>query len=309
MSEKEKNTILQTLNVTGEAQLLTFLIDKKVRKSRSAIKSLLSHKQIKVNNKVESQYNYELKAGDVVTIHKTDQARTLKVLKGITIIYEDDYLLVVDKEAGLLSIATEREKRETAYSIISSYLKLKDTSARVFVLHRLDRETSGLMLYAKSTEVQESMQKHWNEMIQVRSYIAVVEGRVVPEEGTIESWLTEDKNFVMHSVDFDNGGQKSITHYKTVKGTRRFTQLELNLETGRKNQIRVHMQHIGHPIVGDKKYGSKISPIRRIALHAYELCFRHPVTGEILEFKSPIPPKMKLLVEPPAKPEQEKNGK
>jgi len=297
MNEKSKNTILQTYNVTKEEELLTFLVDKKVRKSRSAIKSLLVHKQIKVNDRVVSQHNYELKTGDVVTVHKNDQKRDLKMLKGITVVYEDEYLIVVDKEAGLLSIATEREKRETAYSIISQYLKLKDAAARVFVLHRLDRETSGLMMYAKATDIQEAMQKNWDKLVQVRSYMAIVEGRTEPE-GTITSWLTEDKNFVMHSVNFDNGGQKSTTHYKTIKSTRRYSQLVLNLDTGRKNQIRVHMKHIGHPIVGDKKYGSSINPLKRIALHAFELVFTHPVTGEVLEFKSSIPKKMDLLINP-----------
>ena len=298
MNEKNKNTVLQTIKADRDSELLLFLIENKVRKSRSAIKSLLAHKQIRVNNRVVSLHNHGLKPGDIVTVHKNDQTRNLKKLKGLTIIYEDEYLIVVDKEHGLLSIATDREKRETAYSIISEYLKVKDRNARVFVLHRLDRETSGLMMYAKSTDIQENLQKNWDKLINTRSYIAVVEGNPEPSEGTITSWLTEDKNYVMHSSKFDNGGQKSITHYKTIRSTQRFSMLSLDLETGRKNQIRVHMKHIGHPIVGDKKYGSKINPIKRIALHAYELYFTHPVSQEILEFKSHVPKKMQLLVEP-----------
>lgn len=298
MTERNKNTVLQSIKVEQASELLPFLIDKKVRKSRSAIKSLLVHKQVKVNNKVVSIHNHELTPGDVVTVHKNDQTRNLKKLKGLTIIFEDEYLIVVDKEPGLLSIATEREKRETAYSIISEYLKSKQRDARVFVLHRLDRETSGLMMYAKSPEIQEALQKNWDKLINTRSYIAVVEGNIIPADGTITSWLTEDKNYVMHSSFRDNGGQKSITHYKTLKSSHYFSMLTLNLETGRKNQIRVHMKHIGHPIVGDKKYGSKINPIKRISLHAHELFFTHPVTGEFFEFKSPIPRKMQQLIEP-----------
>lgn len=293
----DNDTVLQTLKVEEKAELLAFLIEKKVRKSRNAIKPLLAHKQVKVNKRTVSQFNYELVPGDIITIHKPSNAYDIKLLKGIAIVYEDDYLLVVDKEAKLLSIATDKERRETAYSIVSDYLKRTDKEAKVYVLHRLDRDTSGLMLYAKSPEVQETLQRNWDRMIQVRSYIAVVQGRPQPSEGVITSWLTEDKNFVMHSADFDNGGQKAITHYKTVKSIRKYTMLSLNLETGRKNQIRVHMQHIGHPIVGDKKYGSTTNAIKRMALHAYELQFEHPVTGEVLEFKSPIPEKMQMLVE------------
>ncbi|GAB6012178.1 RluA family pseudouridine synthase [Viscerimonas tarda] len=297
MNNKPENTVLQSFKVTAKAELLTFLEDKQVRKSRNAVKSLLAHKQVKVNKKIVSQYNYELKPEDVVSIHKKNQAHNAQKLKGLSIIYEDESLIVIDKEAGLLSIATDREKRETAYSIISEYLKHKDKEARIFVLHRLDRETSGLMMYAKETDVQEIMQKNWDNFIKVRSYIAVVEGEVAPAEGTIVSWLTEDKNYVMHSSPRDNGGQKSITHYKTLKTNRKFSMLVMKLETGRKNQIRVHLQHVGHPIVGDKKYGSKISAIKRLALHAQELTFMHPLTNEILEFKSPIPKKMQMLVE------------
>ncbi|MFV0469418.1 MAG: RluA family pseudouridine synthase [Dysgonomonas sp.] len=297
MKKEDQDIVLQTLKVTENSQLLAFLVNQNVKKNRSRIKSLLSHKQVKVNNKISTQFDLELKPGDVVTIHKESHKHDLKNLEGVTIVYEDEDLLVVHKEPKLLSIATDREKRETAYSIISQYLKTSDPEARVFVLHRLDRDTSGLMLFAKSTQIQENMQRRWDDIILVRSYIAVVEGRPIPPTGTIMSWLTEDKNLVMHSSQTDNGGQRAITNYETVKTSRKFTMLRLNLETGRKNQIRVHMQSFGHPIVGDKKYGSHINPIKRMALHAHELKFIHPTTGETLEFKSPIPEKIMMLVE------------
>jgi 23S rRNA pseudouridine1911/1915/1917 synthase len=297
MQNKPDNTLLQTYKATGKTELLLFLQEKQVRKSRNAVKSLLTHKQVKINGLIISQFDKELQVGDVVTIHKTSHARDSKKLEGLTIVYEDEYLVIIDKEAGLLSIATNREKRETAYSIVSDYLKRRNKDARVFVLHRLDRETSGLMMFAKAPDIQEIMQKNWDNLIRVRSYAAVVEGRLQPADGTIESWLTEDKNLVMHSSATDNGGQYSVTHYKTQKFTGKFSLLRLELETGRKNQIRVHMQHIGHPVVGDKKYGSRISTIKRVALHAHELHFVHPVTNELLEFTSPIPVKMQLLVE------------
>ncbi|MDR1810234.1 MAG: RluA family pseudouridine synthase [Prevotella sp.] len=297
MQNKPDNTILQTCKVAAKSELLIFLQEKQVRESRSAVKSLLAHKQVKVNGQTVSQFDRELQAGDVVTIHKTSHARDPKKLKGLTIVYEDDYLLVIDKDAGMLSIATEREKRETAYSIVSDYLKRRNKDARVFVLHRLDRETSGLMMFAKAPDIQEIMQKNWDNLIRVRSYAAVVEGQPKPADGTIESWLTEDKNYKMHSSATDNGGQHSVTNYKTSHSIGKFTLLRLELDTGRKNQIRVHLQHIGHPVVGDKKYGSRISTIKRVALHAHELHFSHPVTNELLEFTSPIPAKMLMLVE------------
>ena len=295
MYKKEQNRPLQTLRAAGNSELLNFLIEQKVRKSRSAIKSLLTHKQVKVNNKVIFLHNYQLVPGDVVTIHKTTKKQDYKQLRGLKIIYEDNSLVIINKEAGLLTIATDKEKRDTAYSIVSEYLKDSNPKSRIFVLHRLDRETSGLMMFAKNEEIQETMQKNWDDIILTRSYVAVVEGTLSPEEGSIVSWLTEDKNYVMHSSFTDNGGQKAITNYRTLKANDNFSMIELNLETGRKNQIRVHLQHVGHPIIGDKKYGSRANLIKRVALHANELVFVHPVTKEILQFKLGIPEKMKSL--------------
>ena len=296
MCKKGQNIPLQTLKVAGNFELLGFLMEQKVRKSRSAIKLLLTHKQVKVNNKVISLHNYQLVSGDVVTIHKTTKKQEYKQLRGLKIIYEDNALVIINKEAGLLAIATDKEKRETAYSIVSEYLKDSNPKSRVFVLHRLDRETSGLMMFAKNEEVQEMMQKNWDDIILTRSYIAVIEGTLSPEGGSIVSWLTEDKNYKMYSSFTDNGGQKAITHYRTLKTNDHFSLIELNLETGRKNQIRVHLQHVGHPIIGDKKYGSRASLIKRVALHANELVFVHPITRETLQFKSGIPEKMKSLL-------------
>ena len=296
MYKQEQNKPLQTLKATKNSELLSFLIEQKVKKSRSAIKLLLTHKQVKVNDKVVSLHNYQLVSGDVVSIHKTTKKQEYKQLRGLKVVYEDDALVVINKEAGLLTIATDKEKRETAYSIVSEYLKDSNFKSRIFILHRLDRETSGLMMFAKNEEVQEMMQKNWDDIIITRSYIAVIEGTLSPEEGSIVSWLTEDKNYVMHSSFIDNGGQKAITHYQTLKANNYFSLIKLNLETGRKNQIRVHLQHVGHPIVGDKKYGSRANLIRRVALHANELVFVHPITRETLQFKLAIPEKMKSLL-------------
>lgn len=278
------------LTVTDPAELLNFLLEKMNGKSRNHIKSLLAHKQIKVGNRITSQFNLLLKQGDVVTImpNKKNEA---KPLSGMEIVYEDRYVIVINKEPGLLSIATDREKRGTAYSILSDYVKERHPKNRIFVLHRLDRETSGLMMFAKDQEVQEILQYNWDEAVSARSYVALVEGVVTPEEDTITSWLKEGKTFIVHSSPIDNGGQKAVTHYRTIKSNSNYSLLSVELETGRKNQIRVQMQSIGHPVVGDKKYGATHNPIKRIGLHALELSFSHPVTNETLEFSTPIPRK------------------
>lgn len=297
MRDKKQNMPLQEIKVSTNMELLPFLIEKGVRKSRNAVKSLLIHKQIRVNNKVVSQHNYVLNPGDTITIHKHDHKRDTKKLKGLTIIYEDKDIIVVDKESGLLSISAGNQLKETAFNIVNNYLKAKNATVRAYVLFRLDRETSGLMVYAKSTDIQEDLQKAWITKPPKRTFLTVVEGRITPENGTITSWLTENKNFQMFANSFDNGGQKAVMHYQTIHASNKFSFLSLELETARKNQARVQLQSVGHPIVGDKKYGSKISPIRRIALHANKLAFIHPVTKEKLEFESALPKKMQIMAD------------
>lgn len=296
-----KDTPLQELKATQLCDLLDFLIEKEVRKSRNAIKSLLAHKQIKVNDKIVTQYNYELKVGDKVAVMKFDQSRKEKRLKGLKIVFEDDDIIVVDKEAGFLSVSTDKEKLRTAYGMLNEYVKKKNKNktARVFVLHRLDREASGLLIFARSAELQEMFQKHWNNIVKGYTYAAVVEGQLEPQEGTVVSWLTENKNFVMLSSKYDNGGLQSVTHYKVVKSVGRYSLVDFDLETRRKNQLRVQMQSIGHPVAGDKKYGASGNPIKRVALHVRELILKHPGTGQMLEFKSTLPKVMQQLVTEP----------
>lgn len=298
MNNKTRNTVLQEIKITSEGELLAYLVDAKVRKSRNAIKSLLVHKQIKVNGKVITQHNHPLKTGDKVTIHKHDHKLDEKKLKGLTIVYEDKDLIVIDKESGLLPVSTGKEGlKETAYNIVSTYLKAKSSQIRPYIMFRLDRETSGLMVFTKDPELQTKLQKEWILHPPKRTYQAIVEGPIEPKSGTITSWLTENKNFVVFASEKDNGGLKAVVNYDTEKSNNRYTLLTLTPDTSRKNQLRVQLQSIGHPIVGDKKYGSKISPIRRIALHANILSFKHPQTGELLELISPLPKKMQVMVD------------
>jgi 23S rRNA pseudouridine1911/1915/1917 synthase len=300
-----RDTVLQELKAAQPCELLDFLIEKQVRKSRNAIKSLLAHKQIKVNGRIATQYNLELKAGDKVSVMKFDQSRKEKKLKGMKIVFEDKDLIVIDKESGLLSVSTDKEKTNTAYSILNEYVKKKDKNSRVFVVQRLDREVSGLLLFVRSAELQDIFQKNWDNLVKVNTYTGVVEGKPSPEKGTVKSWLTENKNFVMMSSTFDNGGLESVTDYKTVKSTGRYSLMDFNLKTRRKNQLRVQMQSIGHPIAGDKKYGAKTNPAKRIALHVRELALKHPTTGNLLELKSTVPKAIQQLMTTPA-PKKEK---
>ncbi|MCL6101097.1 MAG: RluA family pseudouridine synthase [Bacteroidetes bacterium] len=284
---RQKSKVTQ-LTVTKSARLMEFLIEQLKGKSRTTIKSLLAHRQVSVGAHTITQFDFPLEPNQFVTINwgvVPEQTR----LRGVRILFEDPYLIVIDKEAGMLSIATAKEKLLTTYSILSSHVKKEDPTNRIFVVHRLDRDTSGVMMFAKSEKVQEIMQKAWQEAVIRRSYIAVVEGIVEKDKDTIRSFLKENKMLFMYSTKVPGEGDEAITHYKVLKRSEEFTLLEVELETGRKNQIRVHMKELGHPVAGDKKYGSKLNPLRRTCLHANILAFKHPITGEELSFETPPP--------------------
>jgi len=282
------------LKVTGPSELLQFLIEKFPEKSRTAIKSLLAHKQITVDDMVTTKFDHPLKRGQMVFLNKKRSDEKPR-FRGLRIVHEDNDIIVIDKVSGMLSMASETEKQKTAYSILSEYVKRFNPKNLIFIVHRLDRDTSGLMMFAKSKRVQEVLQQDWNNAIIERSYIAVVEGCVETPEGTVTSWLRENKAMVMYSSQTPDDGQKAITHYKVLKSNKLFSMLDVKLETGRKNQIRLHMKDIGFPVTGDKKYGGKLNPIGQMGLHARVLAFKHPVTGKALRFDTPIPGKFLKL--------------
>ena len=279
-----------TLKVSDSTELMKFLIGKFPEKSRSAIKSMLAHKQVSVGDMVTTKFDFPLKRGQTVYLNKKKTEEKPR-FRGLKIVHEDADLIVIEKSSGLLSMASETEKSKTAYSILSEYVKRFDPKNLIFIVHRLDRDTSGLMMFAKSKRVQEVMQEAWKEAIVERSYVVVVEGEVEQTEGTITSWLKENKAMVMFSSQTPDDGQKAVTHYKVMKTEKQFSLLEVKLETGRKNQIRVHMKDLGHPVTGDKKYGAKLNPIGQMGLHARVLAFKHPVTGKAFRFDTPIPGK------------------
>lgn len=275
--------------VKEQEELLKFLLANLPNKSRNKVKSILKNRQVFVDGKAVTQFNHLLNPGQTVTIGKKVPQPAANQVFGMTIVYEDKDLIVLNKKAGLLTIATDNEKRDTVYSILSNYVKEQDEKNKIFIVHRLDRETSGLMMFAKNSEMQGLLQESWKQTISERSYLAVVDGQMEKPEATYQSYLFESKVYKMHSSQIAEKGQIAITHYSTLKSNDSYSLLKVTLDTGRKNQIRVHLQDLNHPIIGDKKYGSNSNPIGRLGLHAWILAFRHPVTGEMVSFETSIP--------------------
>lgn len=276
-------------------ELMEFLAAMMPDASRTKLKTLLSKRVVLVDNVITTQFNFPLKAGMKVQISK-DKGKKEFSNRLLKIVYEDRYIIVVDKMQGLLSVSTDRQKERTAISILNEYVQRSGKQNRIFVVHRLDRDTSGLMMFAKDEKTQHTLREYWHEIVTDRRYVAVVQGSMEKEYDTVVSWLT-DRTIYVSSSQVDDGGSKSITHYRTIKRANGYSLMELDLETGRKNQIRVHMQDLGHPIVGDGRYGREDTPnpIGRLALHAFKLCFHHPVTGDLMEFETPYPPDFKKL--------------
>ena len=257
-------------------------------KKRQTVKDFLKHRQVMLNGTVLTQFNQNVQSGDIIKVNTTREFQTFSNPR-LKIVYEDDDIIVVNKGYGLLSMGTDRIKDGTAYSILRDYVKRKDPSNKLFIVHRLDRDTSGLMMFAKSVRAKEEMQHNWNNMVLERKYVAVVEGSLEPEEGEIRSYLTENSAHEVYSTNNPEEGQLAVTYYRTLKTHAPYSMVELSLATGRKNQIRVHLKDAGHPIVGDRRYGAKPSPIHRLCLHARTLRFVHPITRRDMNFTCALP--------------------
>ena len=289
-----------SLRVEAAAELMPFLLSKLGGMTRTSVKQLLSQRRVTVNAGIQTRHDTPLKAGDVVQVLQGRGNIELRHPK-LRIIYEDDALIIVEKKNGLLTVPYNPKSSEmTAYSILKEYVKKESKRNTVHVVHRLDRETSGVLVFAKSPELQEYMRTYWRQLVTKRTYVALVEGVFEQKEGTITTWLTEDPHTGMvYSSPQDDGGQKAVTHYKVLKSTVMgegdqqlpVSLLELNLETGRTNQIRVHMQSVGHPVIGDRKYGhgNVYSPVDRLCLHAKVLEFIHPMTEKKVRFEAAMP--------------------
>ncbi len=270
------------------AQLLDFLFAAMPESKRTTVKDYLKHHQVMVNGNVTTRFNDELKAGDKVEVNTTREFQTFYHPR-VKLVYEDDDIIVINKGYGLLSMGTDKIKDGTAYSIVRDYVKRKDPRNKLFIVHRLDRDTTGLMMFAKNERAKETMQHNWNNMVLERRYVAVIEGNLEPDYGEIRSYLTENAAHEVYSTQNPEEGQLAVTYYKTLSSRKPYSMVELSLATGRKNQIRVHMKEAGHPIVGDRRYGAKSSPIHRLCLHAQTLRFVHPVTRRDMNFTSPLP--------------------
>ncbi len=272
--------------------LLPFLLEQVKGKSRNNIKNLLSKRQVQVDGKTVTQFDHPLRPGQTVSIAPV--RANVEPSLPFDLLYEDNEIIVIDKPAGLLSIATEKEKNLTAYHMVTDYVKEKNKQNRIFIIHRLDKDTSGVLMFAKTEEAKRAFQDNWEEIVKLRRYLAVVEG--VPEKpfGTVRSFLLETATHLVYSSS-DNSGKEAITHYETLKSSEEYALLDVRIDTGRKNQIRVHMKDLGHPVAGDKKYGAAANPMRRLGLHACELRLTHPETGRELCFTAKTPREFKRM--------------
>ena len=272
--------------VTKACTLLDFLFETLKGQSRNSVKALLKSKRISIDGAPITQFDFKLYPGDTVIISKEPIHR--KTRSNLPIIYEDSEIIVINKPSGLLSIASDKEKSSTAYRMLSDYVQQKDKHNRIFVVHRLDEDTSGVLMVAKNPEIQKALQDNWNDIVSKRGYYAIVEGQLKEKEGTIKSYLKKNAQNLMYSSK-DKNGQFSITHYKVMKENDLYSLLDVNIDTGRKNQIRVHLGDLGHHVIGDDKYGNPSNPLKRLGLHAYCLQLKHPVTGKQMKFTAPMP--------------------
>lgn len=291
MQRKEE---CQTYNVAEQRPLLEFLLENIKGKSQTKIKATLKGRGVKVDGKTVTQFDFALQPGMKVSVNKSKRDDNTLKSRYVKIVYEDRYLVVIEKNIGVLSMAAGHSSLNVK-SILDDYFHKSHQRCTAHVVHRLDRDTSGLMVYAKDMETEQVLEHNWHEIVYDRRYVAVVSGEMEKDGGTITNWLKDNKAYITYSSPVDNGGKYAVTHFHTLARTTNHSLVEYKLETGRKNQIRVHSADMGHPVCGDIKYGNGDNPLNRLCLHAYLLCFYHPVTGEQMEFETPIPTTFKRL--------------
>jgi 23S rRNA pseudouridine1911/1915/1917 synthase len=255
--------------------------------SKSTLRQMLQTGRVRVNGVVEKNAKLELEPDDAVDVAEKAVHRNLP--GGLAVLHEDADVIVVFKPHGMLTVPTERERDTTVQAYLNAYLGQNKGKERIQVVHRLDRETSGVLVFAKNAYAREQLKEQFAAHTTERLYIALVEGMMDPEEGTFRSYLREMRDLKMVSVDVHPDAKFAVTHYRTLQTNGKYSMLEVRLETGRKNQIRAHLSESGHPVVGDRMYGSEINPIGRLGLHAKLLGFDHPVTRKHLVFESPVP--------------------
>ena len=280
--------------VTEKVTLLPFIMESLQGISRNKAKAILQGNGVRVNKKIVSQHDFELTPGMVVEISKKKDKQTLNS-RFVKLVYEDHHIIVIEKAPGILSMANNHSAF-CVKTILDEYLHRSHQKCTAHVVHRLDRDTSGLMVYAKNMKAEQILEDNWHDIVTDRRYIAVLSGKMEQKKGMVESWLKENKQMVTYSSPVEGDGKYALTRFRTIKTNEKHSLVELKLETGRKNQIRVHMADISHPVCGDEKYGNGDNPRDRLCLHAYRLCFYHPMTSELLRFETPIPKAFKEIL-------------
>ena len=293
MTYDSKRGMYAVYTVEEDAQLLDWLIANLKGLSRNRVKDTLHGRGIKVNGKIVTQFDYPLTRGMKISVSKSKKNDTFKS-RYVNLVYEDPYLVVIEKKPGILSMAAGH-KSLNVKTVLDDYFRQTKQRCTAHVVHRLDRDTSGLMVYAKDMQTEQTLEHEWHNIVYDRRYVAVVSGEMEEDEGTIANWLKDNKAYVTYSSPIDNGGKYAVTHFHVLDRTTEHSLVEYKLETGRKNQIRVHSADMNHPVCGDVKYGNGDDPIHRLCLHAYMLHFFHPVTRARMEFETPIPSQFRML--------------
>ncbi len=276
-----------SFTVKKDDELLPFVEKALFGISRTKAKAILTNGGVMVNKNITTKHNFVLTPGMTVEISRHKHTGTMNS-KFVRIVYEDRDIIIVDKNPGILSAPAPHHPYNVK-TVLDDHLRKSHQKCTSHVVHRLDRDTSGLMVYAKNIETEQILEHNWKQIVTDRRYMALVEGKMEQKQGSIESWLKDNDDYITESSPIDNGGKYALTHFRTFKSSERFSLVELKLDTGRKNQIRVHMQDIGHPVCGDTKYGNAPDPAGRLCLHAYCLCLFHPRTREPLRFETPAP--------------------
>ena len=287
---------LKQFVVKEPCELLEFLLLTFKDQSRNSVKSLLGSHRVSIDGAPVTQFNFKLYPGDTVIISNSPIRR--KTRSNLPIVYEDNDLIVINKPTKLLSVPSDNEKGSTAFRMVNDYLQQKDKHNRAFIVHRLDEDTSGVLMFAKNAKMANALTDgdNWNNLTKKRGYYAIVEGQLEKKEGTITSWLKKNAQNMMHSSKKKGDGQFAVTKYKVISETKDYTLVDVNIETGRKNQIRVHFGDLGHHVIGDDKYGEPSNPLKRLGLHAYELDIIHPFNGKLMKFKAPMPKEFSTLM-------------
>lgn len=288
---------VRSFKAPEETTLLPFLIQVLNDKNRTEVKNLLKYRHVAVRGEVVSQFDTPLKPGDAVDVNL---GRSFIKFNNpqIRIIYEDDWLVVTEKSSGLLSVANEKHRENNAFNIIRDYLRRNNPDAELYICHRLDQFTSGILMFVKDRDLQQELRENWDFYVKERRYVCVTERVPDKPEDEIRSLLTENERLQVHSTSDKDEGRLAITHYRLLQSRGRFALIDVEIFTGKKNQIRVHMTEMGCPIAGDLKYGAETNPAHRLMLHNYRFSFIHPITGELMEFQLGIPQTFRRLTQP-----------